>query len=268
MKSLIRIVACLAMAVAASSCINLTTEVYVKKDGSAMITQQMYMTPQALGMMAQQGGGKAPPLIDEAKLKAAAADMGKGVTFTGVEALTRKDGSKGYVARYAIANVNDLAISETLTAPGAGQSLGGGAPAPKKTEALKFKFTPGDEASLMIAIPQSKNDASTSAGTKENDPQAAAMMQQMKPMFEGMRMWVRVRVEGTISETNARYVNPKKTGLTLSKIDFGKLMADEKGFAKLQALGQNPSPNQMRTALKGLPYIQADEQKIIKIKFK
>ena len=42
----------------------------------------------------------------------------------------------------------------------------------------------------------------------------------------------------TITETNAQYVNPKKSGLTLLKIDFGKLVADEKAFAQLQGTWQ------------------------------
>ena len=263
MKSIVRMVGLVLVAIAATSCIDVTTEIYVKKDGSGTVAQAVYMKPAVLAMM-QQGDPNAK-LIDEPKLKAAAKQMGEGVTYAGAEEKTRKDGSKGFIARYNVADINKLVIDESMTAPGGDQNQA--AAANDNSKKLRFKFTKGASPTLQIAIPQGEENAAAATTPAAKDPQAEAMMQQMKSMFDGMRMWVRVRVEGTISETNASYVNPKKSGLTLMKIDFGKLVNDPKGFEKLTALGDKPPPSKVRAAFKDLDYVQVEDEKVVKIKF-
>jgi hypothetical protein len=264
MKSIVRMVGIVLVAVAATSCVDVTTEIYVKKDGSATVAQAVYMKPGMLAMMQQGQPGQAPKLIDEPKLKAAAAQMGEGVTFAGAEEKTRKDGSKGFIARYNVADINKLVIDESMTAPGGDQKPKAANDDSKK---MRFKFTKGAAPTLQIAIPQGDENAAATTTPAAKDPQAEAMMQQMKSMFDGMRMWVRVRVEGTITETNANFVNPKKSGLTLMKVDFGKLVNDPKGFEKLTSLGDNPAPSKVRQAFKGLDYAQVEDEKVVKVKF-
>ena len=71
------------------------------------------------------------------------------MTYLGAKEMVRQDGSKGYVARYGVKNIDDLTLngSEMFTLPGENQSPSESA----DDEPLwKFRFTPGKEASLAI----------------------------------------------------------------------------------------------------------------------
>ena len=281
MKRIIRLASFVAVASLVSSCMDMTTEIHVKQDGSATVSQAAYMAPSIWAMMQQ---GNPNSLIDEAQLKAKAAQMGKGVTYLGAKEVVRQDSLKGYVVRYGVKHIDDLTLkgSELFTAPGKDQSPSESA----DDEPLwKFRFTPGQEASLAIEMVEEdggqaaeehdsaheQGGGQAAAGHGEQAAEDAMATEIMKLMFEEMRIWVHVRVDGTITESNAQYVHPEPSGFTLLKIDFGKLLADEKGAAQLQALGKQPKPEDMRTRFarlkEDLPYLQIENQKVVKVKF-
>jgi hypothetical protein len=86
----------LASALAFAGCMQVTTTVDVKKDGSGSVTETLFMSPQFTAMMAGMGGGqmKKNP-VDRAQYEARVAEMGEGVTLESVDDVKAADGREG-----------------------------------------------------------------------------------------------------------------------------------------------------------------------------
>ncbi len=145
-----------------AGCIESTTLVYVKKDGSGTVTQVTYMGKAMQEMMQQMMAGMAgamaqgmaegmdgvegatvkvtPPdmgkmempdiPIDEAKLRAKAKDLGEDVEFVSAKKVQKEDGSKGVKVVYAFSDISKLKLSMDPDMPeggagGAGMMMGG-----------------------------------------------------------------------------------------------------------------------------------------------
>jgi len=146
------------------SCIQVTTLVKVKPDGSGTVEETLLMNKKTMqeiqGMMQemaeQMGGGGAPggglDLLDEEKLRQSAYEMGQGVTFVSAEKIDTAE-SEGYRAVYAFADINGLTLStspsgKSPTPSGMGQtSQGAKAPA-------TFSFVQGPPAVLKVMLPE------------------------------------------------------------------------------------------------------------------
>ena len=174
-----------------------------------MLTQRVFMGAAMKGMMGAMGDGGDSSLYDIDELKAAAEKMGDGVTFVGVVDVTNKKGDKGFRASYNFPDITAINLQNNDDA-GMGQLMGG----------MTFEFEGGETARLTINMPANGSggggDSADAGGNMQMDAEQMAGMQQM---FDGMRVWVRVRVDGTIAETNAQYVNKRKTGVSLMKMD-------------------------------------------------
>jgi hypothetical protein len=114
-----------------SGCVDNTTIVEVKKDGSGFVTEVTYMSPAMDQMMNQMMAGMAAAMSNglsggEAKLEVKAAkpgaamlldrkqyeskakSMGEGVSVWNIQAMTRKDGAPGVRVDYAFKDVTKL----------------------------------------------------------------------------------------------------------------------------------------------------------------
>ena len=260
-----------------TGCLQFDAVVKVKPDGSgtveekvmmggAMVSQMKAMT-QAFGGD-KAGGAKSPDLYDEAKAKAQAAKMGEGVTFVSGKKLTTPDGSEGFTATYAFADINKLKLSTSpgdLAPGGAGGGMsfkGKGGEAP-----VVFQFTKGKTAELLVKPPQPKPDASTKAKKDAPSPEDAmqeAMLPMMQQMLKDMHMTVVIEVQGNIVETNAQWRDASR--ITLMDLDFNKVLADP---AKLKALTKIKDPNSSdaKALLKTVPGVKVETAETVKIKF-
>ncbi|HCN09567.1 MAG TPA: hypothetical protein DIT01_16685 [Lentisphaeria bacterium] len=93
------------------------------------------------------------------------------------------------------------------------------------------------------------------------------MMEGMQQMFDGMRLWVRVRVDGTIVETNSQYVNKRKTGVTLMKMDIGEMIKNTELMEKLEG-SDNPSPAAIKKVFGDVGFLRLEDQEKVVISFK
>jgi len=88
----------------------------------------------------------------------------------------------------------------------------------------------------------------------------------LAPMFKDMRVAISVEPQGTLVRTNATHVQGQR--ITLFDVAFGEIFADPKGFEKLEALGNNPSLDEIRTALNGMKGIKVNPVEKLEIEFK
>jgi hypothetical protein len=234
-----------------TACLNSTTLVKLKPDGSGTVEQTTLVNMAALKGM----GGNAPsagPMSNRAELERTAARMGKGVKLVSTEPIKGANGFEGTKAIFSFDDINQVEISQD-------PNISGGtnpdrAPASKSESPVKFNFTRnGGTSTLTINI------ADRAPGTAKPDAPAAPsempdltnpmIMGMIKTMFQGFKINIDLEVLGSIVKTNAEYVTGPR--LTLLEMDMAALLADE---AKLKALQGKVSPDASFSDIK--PYLK------------
>lgn len=189
MASRFGVIAMITLAGFLSGCIDNTTVVEVKKDGSGTVTEVTYMSPamdqmmnqMMQGMMAAMSnaapaeGGKTEvsitkagnaKMLDRKQYETKAMQMGEGVTVANVTEVKRKDGAAGVRVDYAFKDITTLKI-EARSSPDAMSGMGGGGMEPekpaKKSKPMTFAFTPGTPAKLTITMPPDEKPAPAGA---------------------------------------------------------------------------------------------------------
>lgn len=282
----------------AAGCIDSTTTVIVKKDGTGFITETTYMKTQMMGQMmgqmADEMGGEGSVSIsessgkgmkiDEAKYKAKAVKMGEGVTYCKATQVKNDVGSEGVQVIYKFTDINKIKISQNPDGPGDGASGGGMMESEEPaSNPITFSFTPGDVAKLTVKMP-APPAASEQADTEMNEgdlvmeeaemgPDDAQGMAMMKAMFTGMRVRMMIKVEGEITDTNASFTysgskSGKKCFVSLFDMNIGKLMENPENMAKLQALGPGSDISAAKEALKDIDGIKVETEPVVNISFK
>lgn len=230
-----------------AACFESEQVITLKKDGSGIIEAKTILGAQMAGMMKmaqQQGGEEAAkdPLTDPAELKKQAAKMGEGVEFVKVEPLKFDDGRMGAVATFKFADIRKVKMAPGEGPKGGGEEAGA-EDAGKEESPIRFGFTPGDTPKLTIIMPPQKKEEpkveQKKEGGDEAEPKVAegaddeAAMAMMAPMMQGMRVAMKVKVEGEITKTDATH----KAGntVTLMDVDMGKLFANKDVLKKMKS---------------------------------
>ncbi len=197
------------------------------------------MDQSVMGMMqGMSGGGDAPAqtgadLIKPDDLNRLARAMGEGVRFVSAEPAD-KDGNIGYKAIFAFDDISKVHIDPMLGAP----SDGGESEEVKADDVISFAFKKGARPQLTIITDQSEEDKEASdmeeMETEAQSPEeAAAMANMMKPFLGSMSFSVLVKIDGSIANTNASYVDGNI--VTLMDFDMGKIIDNNDLFTKVMA---------------------------------
>ncbi len=277
-------------------CLQNNTVIKLNPDGSGTIEETVVisktfikqMDDMANSMMSQMSAGMEQTeqkdgqvehkpngfnIFDETKLTKKAADMGEGVTYLSGEKVSNNN-FEGYKAIYNFTNINTLSINQN---PSDKVSLGQGGNATmavKKKEDITFHFARGEPSELIIKLPFSENDmkaigetskSDTAEVAQANDQQTEMMMNQMKMMFEGMKIAMSIEVQGDIIETNATHREGSR--ITLMEMDFSKLLQLPDQFKKF-AQANATSLMDTKKLLKNIPGIKVDLNKEITLKIK
>jgi hypothetical protein len=278
-----------------AGCIESTTLVKVKKDGSGTITLHEFFSPEISGMMSgmgemvssiatNMGGAEKKPaeamdmFKDGAEKKAA--KFGADVKMLSYASKTNQTGWKGYQAVYEFKDINKLTVSVGDMENGSPDSPGGHTES-SGSSAFRFKFTPGATASLAIEEVKQKEEAPAkpepaadgNTGTATADVSAAAedmgagMMQMMAPMMKGMRLSMLVQVDGAITETNAKYKSSKNPNVViLMDVPMDKMLGNAEAMKLMSS--KKPEDKAKLTKL-DIPGVRMEEDgKIVTIKFK
>jgi hypothetical protein len=241
-------------AVSLAGCINSTTLIKVKADGTGTIEQTTLVNMQSLRAMMpgmNQPGAQSNP-VDEANLKRTAEKMGQGVRFVSAEP-AKANGFEGVHAVFAFDDINQVQISQDPDMSGG--TTGPFTPPPSKTDSpITFKLAKQAGNSVLTVTlkdkPVDKADTGASSGNQGGpDMSDPTVMNMVKAMFQGFKVNIDVEVGGPIVKTNAEYVTGSR--VTLLDMDMNALFADE---AKLKALQSKVSPGASLTEVK--PYLK------------
>jgi hypothetical protein len=247
--------------VALTACLDSTTLVKLKADGSGTVEQTTLVNVAALkaimpGTEKQMGAGA----VNKADLERTAARMGKGVRLVSAEPFKNANGYEGSKAIFAFDDINQIQVN---TGPSmSGSTDGRMSSEPTSDDPVKFKFTrSGGSSTLTIAFVDKPGDAAkTSTGTNpiaDMDLTNPMMMGMIKSMFAGFKLNIALEVAGSIVKTNAEYVNGSR--MTLLEMDMDSLLADEAKLKALQSkLGPDASLSSVKPYLKDIKGIKID----------
>ena len=246
-----------------TACLDFTTVVKVKPDGSGTVEQTTLANMAALkGMMGGQGGQQpSGPMMNKAELERLAASMGKGVKLVSTEPIKADNGWEGTKAIFSFDDINDIQVSQSPRmsggTPGARRSA-----EPTSDDPVRFKLTrAGGTSTLSINFVDAKvserPDKPNLNQAEMPDLTNPMMMNMIKTMFQGFKINVGLEVVGSIVKTNAEYVSGPR--ITLLEMDVNALLADE---AKLKALtgkiGPGASFSEVKPYLKDIKGIKID----------
>ncbi len=276
-----RVAATLAVAAMTAGCLSIDSNIKVKPDGTGTIEQTMLVNSSAMGMMSMMGGGesgdapKGPTpddMFSEEKLRAEAAKLGEGVTYVSSSPLTQGE-MKGVKALFAFTDFNKLKLTtappdvggegETMKASGTGSTLDMVLSRTGASSLITLDMFNNKGAAAASDVPAAEEGA---AGENPFGDMPKEMMGMLAPMFKDMRVAVSVEPVGQLVRTNATHVDGQK--ITVLDIAFGELFANPASFEKMEKLGNNPSLDQIRTALAGVKGIKINEVEKLEIEFK
>jgi hypothetical protein len=244
-----------------TACLNSTTIVKVKPDGSGTVEQTTLVNMAALKSMMpgaeKQAGNTA---INKADLERTAERMGKGVRLVSAEKATGAHGFEGTKAIFAFDDINEIQVSQDPNLSGG--TGGSRSSEPTSDDPVRFTLTrSGGTSTLTINFvdrPGSGGATPPAAGGGDMpDFSNPMMMNMIKTMFNGFTIHIGLEVLGDIIKTNAEYVDGPR--ITLLDMDVAALLADEAKFKALTGkLGPDASLTEVKPFLKDIKGIKID----------
>jgi hypothetical protein len=257
-----RLLAVLIAATSLTACLNSTTLVKVKPDGSGTVEQTTLMNVAALkGMMGGAQGNMNGPMMNREELERTATRMGEGVRLVSSEPIKGDNGFEGVKAIFSFDDINKIQVSQgpSMSGPGGG----GRSSEPTSDDPVRFKLTrSGGTSTLSINFVDKPGAAKvdnipTAPPGDMPDLTNPMIMGMLKTMFQGFKINIGLEVVGSIVKTNAEYVAGPR--LTLLELDVAELLADEAKFKTLQGkLGRDASLSEVKPYLKDFKGIKID----------
>jgi hypothetical protein len=271
-----RVALCALAAAAVSGCIQSSTLIKLKPDGSGTIEQTTTMNADAVAQLSALAAmsddknkdknpgakGSLDDLFSDAEARRAVSKMGEGVTFVSSQKIDTPE-RKGMKAIYAFTDIRKLRVNE-MSMPGAAESGASGAAPQDPPMTFAFKQLPGGNGVLTILQP-GIDKAMTSAQGKADttvDPKMAAQgLDMAKAFMKGLKVDVAVQVPRLV-KTNSSYVEGGT--VTLLSMDFDKVLADP---AALERLNKAKSLADSKSLLKDVKGIKVNLEPQLTIEF-
>ena len=257
-----KFLAVLSAAVTLTACLDSTTLVKVKPDGSGTVEQTTLVNTAALkGMMsgAQQKQADGP-VINRDDLERTAARMGKGVKLVSAEPFKGANGFEGTRAIFAFDDINQIQISQDPNMSGG--TGGRNTTEPTADDPVKFTLTRGATSSTLTInyidkAPARDVPPNAAGGGDMPDLTNPMVMNMLKTMFKGFKINIGLEVVGAIVKTNAEYVSGPR--ITLLEMDVESLLADEAKLKALQGkIGPDASLSEVKPLLRDIKGIKID----------
>jgi len=257
-----------------SGCFQIERVINVNKDGSGTIEETMLMSQEFINQMKQMatsfGGGEIEDNKDASEyhnvddLKKQALKMGEGVKYVSSKPM-EKDGKLGYHVIYSFDDITKIRIDEN-PADNMMNSSGMG----KDKEDMYFKFKKGKTSELTIIFPQEDTEDNYEEIEYKEKPENNSTVsdqdiKMMKAMYTGMKISVKVIVDGKIINTNATHKDGNV--VTLTEMDFDVIMNNEKAFQALSG-SKDATNGEMKKSMQKFPGFKADMNEEVIIKFK
>ncbi len=269
-KAFTKFVLFLLTAVLFTGCLEVNTTIHLNKDGSGTLEESVLMSSQVIEMISafaasfdSTGTDTASfSLFREDQLIADTAKYGTGVEYVSGREL-KQDGKEGYNVVYAFRNINDLKINQN---PNSKIDMEGVEfEEDTAREFLYFNFDKGNPSELTIRMP-SMNDQTVSNEVAAEDTSSANTegMDELLKLMKGMRVSLTLDVNGSITQTNASYVNG--SSITLFDINFNDLLDNPEKLKMFRQ--QNPkSLGEIKKIVENLPGVKVELNNPVHIKF-
>jgi len=255
-----------------SGCFQIERVIKVNKDGSGTLDETVLMSQQFIDQMKQMaasfGGGEVEEdkrdeseYHDVEELKANAAKLGENVKYVSSEPL-EVDNKLGYHAVYSFEDITKLTLVENPA-----EDLMSNTQTDEEDEDLQFKFKEGKTSELTIIFPNDDEEEEIEELEYEESTDAVSDqdINMMKAMYSGMKVSVKVMVDGKVVYTNAIYQDDNV--ITLSEMDFDVIMENDEAFKTL-AGNDERSDEELKIAMQKYEGFKADLNKEVIIKFK
>lgn len=228
MRSLGRIAAGLSILVMAAGCTESNSVVMVERDGSGTLLVSAYFSPQITQMLAgataSMGGEEASADPLAAMIKDQSETLGEGVSLVRSERKKNARGWEGFEAEYRFRDIRKVRIQPGQT-PGSSDS--------DEDSLVRFEFTPGDRATLIVHMPKEAGEDDPTEPANEEMMQS--MWPMMKSMFEGMRIQFSVQPASPVIETNGQFLDRERRAVTLLDLAMDSLLENEQAVKILQS---------------------------------
>ncbi len=259
-----------------SGCFQIERVINVNKDGSGTIEETVLMSQEFINQMKQMaasfGGGEIEENEDESEyhdvddLKKDALKMGEGVKYVSSKPM-EKDGKLGYFVIYSFDDITKIKIDENPA-----DNMMGSTGMGEEKEDMHFKFKKGKTSELTIIFPQVDDEQDINEEEFEYVEEVEEVSsvsdedtKMMKAMYDGMKISVKVIVDGKIVDTNATHKDGNV--ITLSEMDFDVIMNNEEAFQALSG-SKEATDEEMKKSMQEFKGFKADMNEEVVIKFK
>ena len=211
-------------------CISSGVTVKVNKDGSGEIVQTFKIKRDFVGFMSMSEEPTDPNLIDREALELAAEAMGEGVSLSKVEPMPEDSPYAGYKAYFEFTDISKIRVNaEPSTSPESSAD---------DSDWISFDFDKGSTSKLTMYLPEEEEEGE--AITEENgEIEASAdesMGDQLKEIYKDMHFWMKVEVNGKITDSTASFVDGST--ITIFDMNFEKIVENDELFKKVT--GEDP----------------------------
>ena len=254
MKKTIKLLNLLLLAGLLTSCLSSGVDIVVNKDGSGEIIQTFQIQKEYMAFMNQGETQTDPNMIDRQALANMAASMGEGVTLKKVEPADAASPYGGYKAYFVFSDISKVRTpSSPMTTPGE---------LTDSSDWISFAFKKGGTSTLTVMttgsdqMDDSDEMEMTEETTSEEDE---GMKEQMKEIYKTMHFWVKIQVNGNISDTNALYSDQSE--VIMMDMNFEKIVENDSLFSHLTA-SANADLEDVRDELEKVGVRIDDQEKI------
>ncbi len=262
MKKVLYLLPLITAVILLSSCLSSGIDIVVNKDGSGEIIQTFNVQKEYIAFMnLGEQGITDPNMIDRDALTALASQMGDGVTFSKVEPVSGTSAYAGYKAYFKFTDISKVQTSPMpMTTPG--EEI-------DSSDWISFEFKKGGTAKLTIISPQEEDEMDMDEGDFDSDSDSLemedeGMVDQLKQIYKTMHFWLKITVNGNISNTNALYSEGSE--ISIIDMNFEKVVENDQLFKHMTS-GENPDLEEVRDQLEKIG-VKVDDQEKIEVSFR
>ncbi|NWF90202.1 MAG: hypothetical protein HXY50_12170 [Ignavibacteriaceae bacterium] len=263
------------LAILFTGCIEMHTVITVKKDGSGLVEENIFVGKEIIKMFTEFAAAFAdstqPPqefnLFEEEKIKAKTSELGEGVEFVSVKTI-KTDEKEGYTAIYKFKDINKVKVNQDPS-----DEMPMAEPAQDTDPAEKlvhFKFIKGSPNKIIFSLPdEKKKEVKAQEETSQLNSETPAEpdtadFENMVKFMKNMKAKVELKIDGEIVNTNATHVDGNT--VTLFDIDFGQLIADKDKLEQFKKFNPD-SFEEVKKLVKDIPGIKVELNKEVFIEF-
>ncbi len=276
MKWFLKLSAVTVVGVLLGGCLEMHTVITVKKDGSGLVEENIFVGKEIIKMFTEFAAAFADStqpqqefnLFEEDKIKAKTSNYGEGVEFVSMKTI-KTDEKEGYTAIYKFKDINKIKVNQDPSneMPMAEPKEN----ADTASELVHFKFIKGKPNKVIFSLPdEKKKDEAIKSDSLDNETADVnaeadtANFENMVKFMKDMKAKVEIKVDGEIVNTNATHVGGNT--VTLFDIDFGQLIADKDKLEQFKKINPD-SFEEVKKLVKDIPGIKVELNKEVFIEF-